>query len=265
MTDQERLEYLGRVKQEAAIKVFDQDRAVTEKLYSILAELNEGGVPLRPLGSQETVRIEPYGDLSDKGARWRLSKEIEFSAWIKEDIEKGRRYDFGSSFSLYISSFKISLNHGSCGTWDKADRGQISRLYLMARIFENEDRIISELDAMINPQIIRDYYQASADYNNLDRQIKEAQRKKEEEELLATIKPGMIFARRGYHYYSNGRQYHWYDCEKITKITDKNFLVQDSYGDAHRRDKTYCLYCLKSKALYLINTPEDPVPQGDDA
>lgn len=267
MTDEERLEYLGRVKNEAALKVYEQEKAVTEKLFSLLNELNEGGVPLRPLGAQETVRIEPYGDFREKGVRWRLSKEIEFSAWIKEDIEKGRRYDFGSSFSLYISSFKLSLNHGTCGTWDKSDRGQLSRLYLMTRLFENEDRIISELDAIINPQIIRDYYTASSEYSNLQDKIRDDQRKKEEEAILASIKPGMYFASVGVRWVynqetgQNEEKYHYYSWEKINKITEKNFLTTDRYDYNYRRPIYHILNNLKYHYIFLINDPNDPVTE----
>ena len=268
MTKQERLEYLLRIKKDLWEKVHDQDKKVTDKLWEILNRLNEGNpLPIRPLRENEIVHLDPYStSLRDRNiSRWSLSKDIEFVAFREEDLKKKWAYDFGSSFSLYIKSNRISLNHGSCGEWGAEELGQLSRLKLMTSIFEHEKEIIDELDKIIDPQIIRDYISACSDYDILEREIDCEKREAEKKAILESIKPGMYLVYIGTHWADdNGvpkQVPHYYGWEKINKITDKNFLTEDRYGYNYRRPIETILSPLKYHNRFLVEDPEAPVSE----
>ena len=269
MTKEENLDYLKRIRTTLWEKTHEQAKRVTEKLWEILNRLNEGNpLAIRPLRENEIVNLEPYSmSLKDRNiSKWSIFKEIEFVAFKEDDLKKKWSYDFGSSFSLYIRSNRISLNHGSCGEWDAEELGQLSRLKLMESIFEHEKEIIAELDEIINPQLIKDYNKICSDYDSLKREIDNEKKEAEKKTMLENIKPGMYLVYIGTHWVNDEKGIpqnlpHYYGWEKINKVTEKNFLTEDRYGYNYRRPIETILSSLRYHSRFLVEDPDAPVSE----
>ena len=260
MTELERIDQLKERIKVLIDEWAGQRRRVTDKLYDLLEDLNLGPAPLLR-NDKYTVTIDNHIRFP-READWEVREEIRF---VNQDPKSKSPYDFGSSFSLYIYSNHIEINHGSCGQWGLDDKGQWSRLILMKAIFDHQDDIIRELGALLDFKVYEELWDLQCERDRIERDIENARIEREKQELLAQVKPGKWFAQLGWHWvYPEGkpseRVFHWYNCEKIVKITDKSFLTEDKYS-SYRRNKDNYIYALKRKTLFIIDNPEDPVPE----
>jgi len=267
MSELERIDELRAQQKELYEKWYAVERGVTEKLYEILNNLNEGPAKLLPLKSEETVDIENHDWLDDK-VFWKIRKEIYF---VNQDPnDTNREYDFGSSFSLYITNKNIQINHGSCGTWGLEDKGQWSRLLLMTAIFKNQEMIIESLAPYINFDDRKKLREVNREIDDIERAIRAAKEEKERQAIISQLAPGKYIAKMGYHYNykldENGnevssKEYYYYDFEKIIKITEKKIITEDHWHDRKWRNKNDYIYYIRCKNIYIVNNTDEVPPQ----
>ena len=270
MDELEKVAELQKLREEHLAKWLDVKERVTRELYKILINLNEKN-PAKLLYNPEKtlVDIDDYDFPKKEGLRWKIRQIIYFE---NQDTNKTCPWDFGSSFDLYITNLGITLNHGSCGSWGKDDKGQLSRLHLMSDIFDNEENIIQTLDPLIDFTDYKQYCDARSALDQINRAIAEAKRRQEEAELLKDVVPGKYFANIGntwkYGKDENGKETvkrvkYYYNFEKIDKITDKNFLTSDDYGYHYRRDRSSYIFRIKNKSIHVVDS-KDAVPPEEE-
>ena len=278
MTEIERLNELQEKRKELYAKWHVRLENVTQKLFSILNDLNTGPLPLLPLREDEVVSIE-NGDCFDKDVIWKVRKEIYFVSQDPED----KSYDFGSSFSLYITNKNITLNHGSCGTWGLEDKGQWSRLILMKAIFDHQQDIIDSLSPLIDVTDRNEFYKVDREINQINRDIEKAKTERERAEIRSSLKEGKFLAKIGkrweYARKENGDIdfekeghyiYFYRDFEKIYKITDKTVITQECYNDGsvigwqpkHHNKIEQIITNIKYNYLAIIDDVNQTPPEG---
>ena len=242
----------------------DQKRVVTNKLYSILNDLNLGPAPLL-LRENQLVEIRDYTYPEQEGFKWEVTTTVHF---VNQDpTHPTRDSDFGSDFYLYITNQKISINHGSCGTWDLSDKGQWSRLILMKAIFDHQQDIIDALNPLIDFKVKEAYDDVRCELERIERSIREAEEEKKKKEILANIKPGMYFANKGYHYVYDGKsdtshkEKYYYGHQKIIKIAEKNFIVENSWGERSWMKIDNTVWNIQNYYLFVVGSKDEVPPQ----
>lgn len=270
MDELERVAELQKLRQDHFNKWVEVKERVTRELYKILINLNEKNpakLLYRP--EKELVDLDDYDFPRKEGLKWKIRQTIYFE---NQDPDKTCAWDFGSSFDLYITNLGLTINHGSCGSWGKDDKGQLSRLHLMSDIFDNEENIIQTLDPLIDFTDYKLFCDARCALDEVNKAIAEAKRRKEEAELLKDVGPGKYFANIGttwkYIKDDKGQEIvkkikYYYNFEKIDKITDKNFLTSDDYGYHYRRDRLTYIFKIKNKYIHVIDS-KDAVPPEEE-
>lgn len=147
------------------------------------------------------------------------------------------KLDFGSDmwFEYCTSKGHLKVNHGTCGYYSKEDVYQVKRIKALAHVWNHIYEIEAELGnyaAEVAPIVI-DYSDRISDIeheiNNIEHQI----RKQEEAEIEAAICVGTIM------YYDPdctlfGRQKHFFDTCKVTKVTPKFVTLTANNGAEYK-------------------------------
>ena len=266
----EQLEDLRKRQEELYNKWTAQRIAVTEKLYGVLNLLNLGPAPLLELRDQEMVSIDRDKWLNPD-QKWKVRKEIYF---VNQDPTRDRSYDFGSSFSLYITDTHITVNHGSCGEWGLEDKGQWSRLILLKGIFDHEQDIIDSISPLIDYSIREELSEVSYSIDEINRAIERAQREKEDLEIKQTIKLNKYICSLGNNWKEetdDQGNVHWKKYksyvghEQIINITDKTVTTSDPWSCHHRYKISDLIFKLKHKYLYIVDNKEVTPPEETDS
>lgn len=255
----ERLEELQNKYIEVFEKWSAQKEKVTQVLYKILNDLNLGPAPLLPLREFEFVSIDRDNWL-EPNQKWKVRKEIYF---VNQDPTRDREYDFGSSFSLYITNEHITVNHGSCGEWGLSDKGQWSRLILMKAIFDHEQDIIDTLNPLIDYSVREELHDISNSIDEINRAIERAQVEKEEAEVKKNIKLNKYICIKKKDWETN--KFIFVGHEQIIKITEKTVTTSDPWG-CHRRYKiNQLIFKLRVKTLYIVDNKDVTPPEESDS
>ena len=216
-----------------------QNEAVSRVLYAVLDTLNIGNIPLSHVGNELHVNAT--------GNEWDFYKEIYFSAFKAEDIAKGRDYDFMSSFTLNVSNKGIKVNYGGCGEWGKDDKGQLSRLRLINKIFDNEDALVRRLNEIIDKGVIIDLYNARNELDIVRTAIKTDTRLVELIDCESELSVGKWIAELTSGAYDRDKYFFISELE-IKKITEKTIECRDPNWPASVRRLN------KREVLNLIRT-----------
>ena len=275
------MEQLERIEQlkERQKELYDHwkymKQMVTFKLYELLDQLNIAPLPIFKTGD-EIVEIDIPYSYGEKDAEWEVRETIYF----KND--EGKR-DFASDICLYIDSKRISVNIGTCGRWDLRDKGQWSRILLLKEIFYHEEDIIRELSKIVDVSEIDERYAISRELDQINRTIQQAKNEEERKEWIVKIKNAKWLGKLGKHWeYDKGPDgfidpdspgkyiNHYYNLEKINKVTDKSILTNECDNDGspynwinHRLDLSSVISKLKRKDLYLITDLNEFPPQDE--
>lgn len=282
MTELERVAELQVKQKELCQKWHDIKVAVTKKLFVILTEFNSqvGSLPLLPLRENEVVSIDER-DWLNEDVKWKVRKEIYF---VSQD--PNRSYDFGSTFSLYITNLGIAVNHGSSGEWTLQDLGQWTRLCLLKEIFMHQYEIIEALEPLIDFTVKHQLNEVSREIDNINRALEKAKEQKEEEEIMVILKKAKYLVHRGKHweypkkedgsYDYSGKgyyKYYWCNIEKINKLTEVSVLTNecDNKGSpyacfSHRHKIKDIIRNIKYHYLYAIEdlTIDPPQEEGSN-
>lgn len=265
MSREERLEELKGKQKELFSHWHDMKVRVTKKLYKLLTDLNQGPLPIL-YGDDDLVSIDVGCDYyGEKEAKWKVRDTIYFKT------KEGKR-EFASDIELYITDIRISVNVGTCGTWDLRDEGQWSRILLLKNIFDHQDDIIRELSQIIDLSEIDERAEVSREIDKINREISREKEQAEEAEFRKLLVPGKLLAELGQHWvYPDGEHGkfvpHYYHHELITKLTEVSVLTQDADYKwiTHRRKLKDVMWQLKNKRLFIVNSKDDIPPEEEDS
>ncbi len=223
------------------------------------------GLELLPLKS---IRID--GSWGFDHERYAIRNEIEFKTNDADRLSRGYNYDFGSTFSLYIYPSHIEINAGTCGSYTSKDLGQLSRVYLIANIWNHEKEFVDAVNNVVNTTNKDAYHDVRREIDNIEGELRDRARRAEEDAIKKQLTPGKYLAskRATYldtkidektHQYVNYTPiYKYYDFYKIDKITDKNVIVVDDYwNDRHYYKINDVVYDLKSNQKVLLDSKKD--------
>lgn len=250
-----------------------QEEALNEKLFTFFKTISEyDGLEMMPL--QCDIR-KPWS-LNEKDNLFEVQLTIRFFDETGALWPSGQpKSDFGSDISLYIFDDHIKMNYGTCGDYTSKDKGQMTRAFLVAKLWENEDTICSIAKATIN---MNDYDELSQVRRQIDRindDIKTAQRERERKETLLKIHSAKFICKRRKHeiyhydqetdkYITDGYEWVYYDHEQIKKVTDSNVLTVDEYyHDNHRRNLNQIISDVRGGYLFLQDEmiDKEPIPE----
>ena len=251
-----------------------QEEALNEKLFTFFKTISEyDGLEMMPLQC-------------DIHRPWPLNEEnnlFEVQLTIRFFDENGAKWpsgqpksDFGSDISLYIFDDHIKMNYGTCGDYTSKDKGQMTRAFLVAKLWENEDAICSIARASINMNDYDELSKVSRQIDRINDDIKTAQREREREEILMKIRRAKFICKRRKQeingrwdeekreYVNDGYEYVYHSFEKIKKVTDSNVLTVDEYyHDNHRRNLSQIISDVRGGYLFLQDEKIDkePIPE----
>ena len=114
-----------------------QEDALNEKLFTFFKTISEyDGLEMMPL--QCDIR-KPWS-LNEQKNMFEVQLTIHFFDETGAKWPSGQpKSDFGSDISLYIFDDHIKMNYGTCGDYTSKDKGQMTRAFLVAKLWENED------------------------------------------------------------------------------------------------------------------------------
>lgn len=248
-----------------------QEKALNEKLFTFFKTISEyDGLEMMPLQCDITTP-------------WRKQGAFEVYLNIKYYNEKGETWedgsikaDFGSGIDLYIFEDHIEMNYGTCGTYSKTDKGQMSRAMFIPKLWENEDTICSIAKETINMNDYDELQQISRQIDRINDDIKTAQRERERKEILQKIRRAKFICKRRKQeingrwdeekreYVNDGYEYVYHSFEEIKKVTDSNVLTVDEYyHDNHRRNLSQIISDVRGGYLFLQDEKIDkePIPE----
>lgn len=267
------LQNLNEQKKALFKAVKAQEEALDEKLFTFFKTISEyDGLEMMPL--QCTIR-RPWS-LAERNNIFEVQLTIRFYDETGAKWPSGQpRSDFGSDILFYIYDDHIKMNYGNCGEYTNKNKGQMTRAFLIPKLWENEDTICSIAKASIN---INDYDELQEVRMKIDRindDIKKAERERKRKEVLLKILSAKFICKRRKHeiyhydeeahkYITDGYEWIYYDHEQINKVTDKNVLTTDLYWhDNHRRDLNQIISDVAGGYLFLQDEKIDkePIPE----
>ena len=249
-----------------------QEEALDEKLFTFFKTISEyDGLEMMPL--QCDIR-KPWS-YEDENSSFEVQLTIRFFDESGAKWPSGQpKSDFGSDISLYIFDDHIKMNYGTCGDYTSKDKGQMTRAFLVAKLWENEDTICSIAKASINMNDYDELLNIRRQIDRIEDDIKKAQIERERKETLEKIRKAKFICKRRKaddgHWDENNkyivtREFYVYQSfEKIKKVTDKSVLTIDEYWhDNHRRDLNSIINDVKNGYLFLqterIDTEDIPM------
>lgn len=251
-----------------------QKESLNEKLFTFFKTISEyDGLEMMPL--QCDIR-RPLS-LNEESNFFEVQLTIRFFDATGAKWASGEpKSDFGSDILLYIYDDHIKMNYGTCGDYTRKDKGQMTRAFLVAKLWENEDTICSIAKASININYYDELRQVCRQISRINDDIKAAQREREREEILRKIRRAKFICKRRkqainerwdeekHEYVNDGYEYVYHSFEKINKVTEKTVLSTDEYWhDNHRRNLNQIISDVRGGYLFLQEERIDrePVPQ----
>lgn len=163
-------------------------------------------------------------------------------------IDQDNKIDFGSSFSLTLSSVGIQINYGSIGPFGVTDKYQVKRLRVLNKMFDDWCRVQEILSAesfkeyLVTGKVLRDI---ELSIDNVDKGIFEAKK----EDILSQIKVGTEVKYTEDTPY-RVRAFNGSYTNEVQKIATKFIYLTTPYGAENRIEKnTFVAHVLKG---YLI-------------
>ena len=271
MDELERLDNLRARQQELFNNWNVVKQNVTNRLYELLNNYNQGNVPLY-WSDDYKAGIEGKS-WRDDGTEWVVYKTIEF-----QDPD-GKR-DFGSSFDLRISNLRITVNMGSIGSWGSDDKCQLSRINLVQSIFLHEQELIDEMSKVVDMSEVEERYKVSREIDQINSDLEKAKVMREELVFRVKLKPGMYLANLGkrWEYPKNEdgstnwdvipKEVRYYTAfEKIVKVTEVSVMTTEHRYNwiNHRHRIKDVINQLRWKHWYLIDDLNAIPPEEEDS
>jgi hypothetical protein len=255
-----------------------QEDELSEKFGNLFATIYDyKGLKLKKVYPS----VRNYSLYRNDDYTWEVNFSINFLTEDEERIKKGFDYEFGANIDVVINEGGLELNYGTCGHYNKNDKGQMSRAMFIPKLWENEDAMVAICKATLN---MNDYEERNKVWRkiqdiNLDIELAEEARKKNA--ILAQLRKAKYICNRRiddvikkdengnyvedehYNYVVEKQVYKYYNHEEIKKITDSNVLTVDTcYKDNHRRNIDEVISKIQRGNLFLQNelTYQEDIP-----
>lgn len=220
-----------------------QEKVLGEKLFEFISKISDyDGLKMMPMYC--TIRTPSI--FNKKDSPFEVQTEIRFFNEKGEVWDNGQpKSDFGSDITLNIFANHIELNYGTCGYYTKENKGQMTRVFLVVKLWENEETICSIAKGVVNIKDYEDLLDVRCKINDINIDIENAEREKERKEILSKIYSAKYICKRTKefdcqldkdgNYIRDNYKWHYYCYEEIKKVTDKNLLTYSSYFKTHHR------------------------------
>lgn len=184
--------------------------------------------------------------------------------WFREDFHPNRgvyinfeigfynveenRIDFGSDiwFEYCTAEGQLKVNYGTCGSYSKADIYQVKRVKTLAHVWNHIEEIEAELNTYagkVTPTVI-EYTDKISDIEHEINKIEQEINRQEEEKIDRSIVVGVYM-----HYAPDcmlyGRQKHFFDTCKVTKVTPKFVTLTPNSGMEYKVRKVELIKHIK--------------------
>lgn len=251
-----------------------QKKALADKLLTLFNTIKDDNLELLPLYIDLS---RPWRPKDEDQSSFEVTTTIRYKNIKGETWKDGTpRDEFGCDISLYIYEFGIEMNYGTTGTYSRNDLGQVARAKLVCKLWENEDTIVSIAKATLNMVDYGELQEVNRQLDQIDRDIKTAERKAKEDEIVRKLKKGTFLAKRKKRainerwdseqgeWVNDGYEYIYHSFENIKKITDTNVLTQDTqWLDNHRRNLQQVIYSIMAGELFILTEKieKEPIPE----
>ena len=265
-------------------EVCRQQDELAEKLNTLFSNIYDyDGLKLMPCKCTISRYWHYSNDSDDKKSAFTVNTGVSFYDKDGRTYNDGSpREEFGASISLKIYEYGIRMSYGSCGEYGRDDKGQVSRAMMAAKLWENEDVIVAMAKATINMVDYDEMVTARRKIDQINSDIKEAERLRERAKTLSQIRKAKYICKRkinevlkkdengdyvqdeNYNFIVEKKVYTYYNRQEITKITESNVLTKDSYwGDKHRLNLDSVINDVQRGSLFLQteSIEEEEVPK----
>ena len=273
------LQQLTKRKAELSAAEENRQNILNEKLFSFINSINDyNGLKMMPL----SCSLRKPWSFKDDVSTFDVRLVIQFYNEEGKTYDDGTiRPDFGSDITVDIFDNYIELNYGCCGSYTSKNKGQLTRIMLIAKLWQNEEEICKIARDNIN---IKEYDELTDVCNAIDRinnDIKFAQRERERAKIILQIKQGKYLAKAktqsingrfeknedgtDEHFVCDGKERIYYSFEEIKNVTDKTVMTIDDYWhDNHRRNIDQVIYDIKNGSLVVLREKIDKEPLPEE-
>lgn len=209
----------------------------------------------------------------DESGRWYVYVEVKFYTNDAKRLAEGYEFDFHSSFDLRIYEKRgIELSCPTSGGYYSTDKYQVARAHLISSIWDNEDAILNLIKRTFRFDSYLQFNDVKYQISKIEDQLKAQKERDAYDEIVKALKGGKYLANRssksrygetedGHTDWDKelGTDFHFYNIEKIEKVTEKTVKTVDS--NYHWVNHYYKLAQIVSNIRYGQLFIFDEVPQ----
>lgn len=228
---------------------------------------------LRPLTwdkGLELLECHPRIGYGSYNEQWRIDTTLYFKTKDEGRIDRGYSWDFGSDINMYIHADHLELNYGTIGSYTKKDLGQISRVYLVFKLWENENELLERINDNLNINNRTAFEDLNREINDIQWELNHRKEEREKKDILEKIKNAKYLAvcRKEYlnciwdseegTYKNETPIYRYTNVDKIDKITEKNVITIDNYWkERHLNNLDQVIHNIKCKTMALLDEKKE--------
>lgn len=205
--------------------------------------------------------------------KWYIRATLKFYTDDVERLAKGYEFDFHSSCMMTIyENTGIEINCGTSGGYYSTDKYQVARAHLISSIWDNETSIIEIAKRTFDYDTYLQYKNVIRQISNIEAQLANQKEKDAYNNTLIALRGAKYLAKRSSktHFAMTengcidwtkeiGINFHFYDIEKIEKVTEKTVKTIDSYYRSvnHHYKLDKIILSIRRKELFIF----DEIPQ----
>ena len=214
----------------------------------------------------ELLELHPRINHDYDKENWKVDVSIYFKSNDEGRVSRGYDYDFGSDINLYIRKNGIEMNYGTCGSYTNKNLGQLSRVYLVFKIWENEKELLARVNDVINLNNLIAFEDLNKEANDIQWVLNRRKEERERKDIVDKIKKAKYLAvcRKDYlnciwdsekgTYKNETPIYRYTNVVKIDKITEKNVITIDNYWkERHMNNLEQVIHNIKCKTMALLD------------
>lgn len=196
---------------------------------------------------------------------WKITIDVYFLTTNSSRIQKGYDYDFGSNFTLYIKEEGIEINHGTIGSYNRDNIGQLSRDMLIPQLWMKEKELLKIVKENIHYDRYLELNKIGNDIHKIESLIRDRELEKIRNEYIEKIKDSNYLAcwRRGVknqrwddeklEWINEGVVKYYYNYEIIHKVTNKSVITYDfMFNEKHIHKIDVIIDRLKSDEHFVL-------------
>ena len=256
----------------------EQIKPIRDKFFTAFKEdeakigevLNNFLKPLTWDKGLELLECHPRIGYGSYNEQWRIDTTLYFKTKDEGRAERGYNWDFGSDINMYIHADHLELNCGTIGSYTKKDLGQISRVYLIFKLWENENELLERINDNLNINNRTAFENLNIEINDIQWELDHRKQEREKKDILERIKKAKYIAncKKDYlemewdpekaEYIRKDPIIRYSYIERIEKITEKNVITFDDYWkEKHLNNIDQVVYNIKTGKVALLDEKKE--------